>query len=119
MATTRATSRRNLIMDGPDFIDTDSGEQQRRGEHFRPPDACVPNTVWYLFPAGTGSKDANKSLGYCPKNKGIHKKSNLPAPVRLDISTESNLLMAYSWGIDNCKQMGHVFAAPLSMSSIL
>ena len=51
-------------MDGPEFIDADSGKQHRPGEESRPPDACTPNTVWHLLPTGSGSKNADKSLGY-------------------------------------------------------
>jgi hypothetical protein len=51
-------------MDGPDFIDANSGKRHRPSEGFRPPDACAPNTIWHLLPTGTGSKNANKSSGY-------------------------------------------------------
>ena len=32
-------------MDGPEFIDADSGKQHRPGEESRPPDACTPTGV--------------------------------------------------------------------------
>ena len=51
-------------MDGPDFIDANSGKQHHPSEEFRPPDACAQNTIWHLLRTGTGSKNVNKSLAY-------------------------------------------------------
>ena len=51
-------------MDGPDFIDANSGKQHHPREGLRPPDACAQNTVWYILRTGTGSKNVNKSSAY-------------------------------------------------------
>ncbi len=51
-------------MEAPEFIDANPGKQHVLPEGIQPRNADAPNPVWHPLPTGTGSKNANKSVGY-------------------------------------------------------